>query len=140
MKKIFRSPFFIAVFTAVFLASLFIVPQHILTGEFFLLGVVFITLFSLNIACLVDVMRQRAKVARAKGSGIVGIVATAVGFIALQMCGVGGPLCGAFFGSIVFASVLPAGALHYFTGYAVYIVLAAIAMQVLSLYLMKCWK
>ena len=140
MKKLFSDVASIVVFTVVFIASIFILPSHILSGPYFYLGVLFILLFSLNMTCLVKVMLQRAKVAKARGAGIMGIVATAVGFTALQMCGVGGPLCGALFGSVVFATILPAGSLHYFTAYAVHIVLFAIAVQVASLWLMKCFK
>ncbi len=140
MKKLFNTPFSIIVFTVVFIVSLFVLPEHIRTGQYFWLGVLFITLFSLNMTCIVKTMRERAKIAKAQGAGVVGIIATAVGFTALQMCGVGGPLCGALFGSIAFASILPAGSLHYFTSYAVYIVVGAIVVQIVSLWYLGCLK
>jgi len=80
MKKLFNNPFSITIFTAVFLISLFILPEHILSGKFFWLGVLFITLFSLNMTCLVHTMMHRAKAAKAQGAGTIGIIATAIGF------------------------------------------------------------
>ena len=140
MKKLFSDVPSIVVFTVAFLLGLFILPTHIRSGEYFYLGIIFVSLFALNMTCVVHTMRARAKVARASGAGVVGVVTTAVGFTALQMCGVGGPLCGALFGSIVFASILPAGSLGLVTHYAVEIVLVAIVIQAVSLWYLGCLK
>ncbi len=140
MKALFNDVVSVVVFTVAFLLALFILPSHILNGPYVYLGLVFIIVFSLNMTCLVKVMRHRANTAKAQGAGIFGIIGTALGFIALQMCGVGGPLCGALFGSVVFASLLPAGSLGYFTHYAVEMVVMAIVIQIISLWYLKCFS
>ncbi len=140
MRDLFNSLFSVIIFTLVFIVSLFVLPSHILSGTYFWLGVVFVLLFSLNMTCLANTMRMRANMARAKGAGAVGVMATAVGFTALQMCGIGGPLCGALFGGVLFVSVLPAGAMPYLTSYAVHIVVIAILIQAVSLWYMKCFR
>lgn len=139
MRNLFTSPYCVGIFTITFIAELLILPRHIFTGYLLYLGVIFALLFALNITCFIRAMRERVRIARANGAGLISIIATVLGISALQVCGVGGAhICGAALGAGLITALLPAGAVGLFTDYAVYLVIGAIIAQCYSLYLMRC--
>ena len=128
------------VFAVVFALSYFLVPQKVFYRWYILLGVAFMTMFALTITCIVRNIKERVMLKRTSGGSIISIIAVAVGFAALEVCGVGAPVCGATIGLGIFSALLPGMTLGFFEKYGVYIVVVTIALQAISLYFMNCFK
>jgi len=73
-------------------------------------------------------------------SSTIGIVATTIGLAALQICGVGAPVCGAAVGLGIISSIFPTVFINVMSKYAVYFIVFSITIQLITLYFMKCFK
>lgn len=128
------------VFAVVLLLSYFLVPKRIFYGWYTLVGALFMAMFALTITCIVKNIKEKALLARTSGGSILSIIAIAVGLAALEVCGVGAPVCGATIGLGVLSAVFPSVAFGFFERYSLYIISGTIILQVVSLYFMNCFK
>ena len=140
LVKTLESHYCKIVFAAVFALSYFLVPQKIFYRWYTLLGIAFMAMFALTITCIVRNIKERVMLKRTSGGSILSMIAVAVGFAALEVCGVGAPVCGATIGLGIFSTLLPGVTLGFFEKYGVYIVITTIALQMISLYFMNCFK
>ncbi len=135
-----KSYYCVLIFTIAFIASYFLVPEKIFYGWYTILGISFMTVFALVIMCIVRNIKEKVVLAKTYGGSIVSIIAVAIGLAALEVCGVGAPVCGATIGIGIFSALLPSVALGFFEKYGTYIVVFTVILQVISLYFMNCFK
>jgi hypothetical protein len=128
------------VFVIAFIISYFLVPEKIFYSWYTLLGITFMAVFALVIMCIIRNIKKKVLLARTYEGSIVSIIAIAIGLAALEVCGVGAPVCGATIGLGIFSALLPGVALGFFEKYGTYIVVGTIVLQVISLYFMNCFK
>ena len=128
------------VFAISLLVSYFLVPGKIFYGWYTLLGISFMIIFALVIMCIVRNVKEKVVLAKTYEGSIVSIIAIAIGLAALEVCGVGAPVCTATIGIGVFSALLPGVALGFFEKYGTYIVVGTIILQAISLYFMNCFK
>ena len=138
--QVFKSNYSKLVFLSSLLLGYFLIPEHVFYGWSTLLGVIFIISFALVVTCLVRNMKERIALARNYTSSIVGTLAVAIGLAALQVCGVGAPICGAAIGLGLLSAIFPGIVLNFLTEFSTYIVVISIILQISSLYFMNCFK
>lgn len=117
-----------------------IVPKDIFKGWLILLGVPFIILSSMVVACVVRLLKERIDLSKESGASFLAILATVFGFIALHMCTLGSMVCGATLSFSVVAFILPEYLFHKMSQYPIYVLIFSILLQIISLYLMNCFK
>lgn len=145
MKKyyllgIFKSYYCQFVFLIALVGTYFLVPKKVFYGYYALIGIFFIIMASLTIACLVRTIKEKVLSAKASGASLLGILSIIFGFGALQACTIGAPVCGATIGGGIIALIFPGFAFSLIEKYSVLIVLISIFIQLLALYLMKCFQ
>jgi hypothetical protein len=122
--------FFISIFAA------YALVPHKVFGAHFLLSIAFALAFALTMACVAYSMRENLK--KERSAGLFSLVASAVGFAALQACGLT-LACGTA-GLGIILLILPAALVGYLSQYGIYIVMASIVLQLASLYAMGCLR
>ncbi len=115
-------------------------PRKIFYGYYTLLGIAFILTTALAITCIAYVIKEQVRSARANGASIIGIIATVLGFGALQTCTIGVPVCGASVGAGILAVFFPQVALPFFEKYGIIIVGVSILLQIATIALMGCFR
>lgn len=113
-------------------------PKNVLTGLYLFLAVPFIFLFALTLSCAVRSVKEKIKVTRHQQTSIFGVIASAIGISALQVCGVGTPLCGASVGISILSAIFPSLVLNILREYSVVIISMSILTQLISLHSMNC--
>lgn len=137
--QIFKSGYCRLIFTASFLSGLFLAPRTVFYQRYAYLALIFIFLFSVILTCVTRGIKDRVLIARNYKHSIWGIIASGLGIIALQMCGIGAPVCGAGIGLGIASFILPGTLLGLGYKYGLIILEISIAIQIVSLYLMKCF-
>ncbi len=137
---IFKSKYCLGVFILSLILSYFLIPKKVFYGIYTLLAVVFMISFFLTISCMVRNIKERIIIAKTYTSSLVGIIATAVGLAAMQVCGFGAPVCGAAVGLGIFSSLFPVAFVDVMSKYAVGFVTVSILIQVVALYFMNCFN
>ena len=122
---------------AVFAVSLawgcLLVPKDV-TGPYFFLSAAFFLTLAYTLACITYAAKENIR--RAKGSGTLSILASAIGLAALSACGL--PLaCGAVGIGMISVS-LSIAVMHFFAVYGAYVVSASILVQLFALWKMGC--
>jgi hypothetical protein len=141
LRRVLKSHYCKIVFALTFVVGLVTVPKSVYLDRLSkILVYIFIALFALTATCLVRNIKERVVAARARQSSILGIVATAIGIVAIQSCGIGAPICGASVGAGFLGFLFPGMALSFFRNYASILLISSIAVQIVSLYLMNCLK
>jgi len=95
--------------------------------------------FSLSMMCLIRSIKDKVVLARTYKGSIVSIIATGLGLSAIQVCGVGAPVCGVSVGIGILSVIFPNFFIDFLTDYSVAIIIISIALQITSLYYMKCF-
>lgn len=140
LLEIFKSHYCQLVFLISLIGTYFLVPQKVFYGHYTWIGILFIITTALTITCLVRSIKERVLSAKAGGASLLGILSIIFGFGALQACTIGAPVCGATIGGGIVALIFPGFAFGLVEKYSVPIVLVSIFIQLLSLYLMKCFQ
>ncbi len=145
MKKIYlleviKSSYCKLAFVVSLFVSYILIPPTVFNGVYSLVAVTFMVAFSLSIMCIVRNVKEKVLLARTYKSSLIGIIATALGISALQVCGVGAPVCGASIGLGVLSAIFPGFFVNFLEGYSIWILAATILLQVASLYFMKCFS
>jgi len=140
LLEIFKSHYCQFVFLIALVVTYLLVPKKVFYSYYILIGIFFIAATSLTITCLVRSIKERILSAKASGASLVGILSIIFGFGALQACTIGAPVCGATIGGGIMALIFPSFALNLMEEYGIPIVLISTLIQILSLYLMKCFQ
>jgi len=137
--SILKSHYCKTVFVLSFLGSYFLIPATIFKGWHIILGVLFMLSFSFTTTCLTRNIKEKVKLARNYKNSLLGIFATVIGFSALQVCGIGAPVCGASIGAGILSFILPGFFMGFLIEYGVHLVVFSILIQLVALYKMKCF-
>ena len=122
-----------AVFAVSLIFGYWLVPKAVIDQHFFL-SIAFFLTFAYTLACVTYAAKENIK--RAKGTGTLSVVASAVGLAALSACSLS-LACGTI-GIGIFSLALPIAAVHFFAQYGAYVVSASILVQLFSLWKMGC--
>lgn len=138
--NIFKSKYCLIVYALSALLSYFLIPKTVFYGWNIILVIIFMITFSLILTCTIRNVKEKIVLARTYKSSIIGIIAAALGLAALQVCGVGAPICGAALGFGIFSSIFPAVFVNLISDYAIDFILFSILLQGVALYFMHCFK
>ena len=138
--KVLKSNYCKVVFLLSLILSYFLVPKHLVGFWWNLITITFMLLFSLNMTCMVRNIKERIKTAKTTTHSVINLIASGLGILALQVCGTSGYFCSASILMGVFSSVLPQFLLGFLKEYSLYIILATILLQFISLINMNCFK
>ena len=138
--KILKSNYCKGVFLLSLILSYFLVPKHLVGFWWNLITITFMLLFSLNMTCMVRNIKERIKTAKTTTHSVINLIASGLGILALQVCGTSGYFCSASILMGVFSSVLLQFLLGFLKEYSLYIILATILLQFISLINMNCFK
>ncbi len=138
--KMFDSHYCKVVFALSVALMWFISPKRIFYKYYAILGWTFIITSSLVLTCFIRNIKERVVTARSQGSSLLGILLIAIGLVAMNVCTVGAPICGASVAVGILSLILPGVAMGFFEKYAVAIIASSIALQLVALYYMKCFK
>ena len=122
------------------ITAYFLVPKKIFNGPLFLLGILYIITFSVVSTCLVRTIKEKTINMKNTGASLVSIVAAVLGIGAMQVCGIGAPICGATIGVGIFSLFFGEMSIAFLSNYAVAIIIISILIQFLALYYMKCFN
>ena len=137
---IFKSKYCIIAFILILFLSHFLIPKTVFYGFYTILAIIFIISFSLTITCIIRNIKEKILLAKTYKSSIIGIIATALGLAALQVCGFGAPVCGAAVGLGILSSILPTAFMNIISKYVVQFLVISIIFQLVALYIMNCFK
>jgi hypothetical protein len=145
MKKtvlwnIFKSKYCLAVFILGMLLGYLLVPKKIFYGAYFIIGIIYILVFAIMVVCIVRNIKDKVTSLKNTGSSILSIIASVIGLGAMQICGIGAPLCSAGIGLSIFSIIVPSASITVLSKYSTIIILASIILQVTTLYYMGCFK
>ncbi len=104
------------------------------------LAVFFMISFAMTITCVVRNIKERVSQARTYGTSFFGLIALVLGLSALQVCGIGAPLCGATIGLGIVTWIFPEFLFRFLVGWSVPIIIISILAQWLAIYFMHCFK
>ena len=128
------------VFVLFFLLSYFLIPSTVFFGYYTAIALAFMVTFSLSMTCITRNIKEKIVLSKTYKTSTMGAIASALGLSALQVCGVGAPVCGASVGLGVLAAVFPEFFVAALSEYAVPLILLSIIMQLVSLRFMKCFS
>ena len=135
-----RSKYCLGVLLLALIFGYYLLPRSVFYSFTALLAFLFLFLFSLSTMCLVRNIKERVILSRASRGSFLGLVATAIGLGALQVCGLGAPVCGATVGVGIISFFFPTLLARLTTSYALALVLFSIVLEIVSLYFMNCFK
>ena len=133
MKKKTGSHICKAVFAVSLVFGYLLVPKLVI-DQYFFLSVAFFLTFAYTLTCVAYAAKENIR--HAKGTGILSVIASAVGLAALSACGLS-LACGTI-GIGIFSLALPIAAVQFFAQYGAYVVAASILVQLFSLWSMGC--
>ena len=139
LKKVLRSNYCKAVFVIIFILSYFLVPEDVFVGYYILLAVAFMLSISLSLTCIIRNIKERVKLSRTYETSSISVIAAGIGLAALQVCGVGAPVCGASVGLGILSAIFPGVFVNFLQSYAVWIIVISIVLQLIALYEMNCF-
>ncbi len=137
---IFKSTTCKVVFLLTLLAIYLLMPREFFVGATLPIALLFLLLTAVVLTCIVRTIKERVILARNAGAGLLAIIAMAFGLAALQVCGVGAPVCGATIGVALLSLFLPGASMTLLHHSAWIILSASILLQVAALYFMNCFK
>lgn len=138
--NILKSKYCLVVFLFGLLLGYFLVPKKIFYSFYAILGAVYILIFAVMMVCIARNIKEKIVSVKNTGSSIISISASIIGLGAMQICGVGAPLCGAGIGFSIFSIIAPTASIAFFSQYSVLILMLSILLQLAALYYMGCFK
>ena len=138
--NIFKSKYCLIAFVLSLILSYFLIPKAVFYQWYIILAITFMLALSLTLTCIIRNIKEKILLARTYKSSIIGIIATALGLAALQVCGVGAPVCGAAVGVGILSSIFPAIFINIISKYQIYFIVFSILFQLVALYFMNCFK
>lgn len=137
---VFKSKYCVIVFILALIASYFLIPKQVFYKWYTALALVFMLTISSTITCIVRNVKERIALSRTTETSILSIIATGIGITALQVCGVGAPVCGASLSMGFLSFLFPTVFTGFITRHATLIIGFSIALQIIALYFMNCFK
>lgn len=138
-QKIMQSHYCKIIFVIMLGVGYLLLPLEIIKGLYYLPAIIFMFLFALTFTCIIRNIKERIILQNKAKAPILIIIASAIGLSALQVCGLGGAVCGASLGLSILSFLLPNVALQFLTEYHIVFIIAAILLQILSLYFLRCF-
>ncbi len=138
--QILKSHYCKITFLILLTISYFLLPINNISGWHYIPTIIFMFLFAATGTCIIRNIKERIALQHKAKSSILTLISTAIGLSALQVCGLGGPVCGASLGLGILTAILPNTAIKYLMEYHMIFIFFAIALQLLSLYLLKCFS
>jgi len=135
-----KSKYCIGVFAVSLILGYISVPKSVFYGIYLIFAGIFIISFALTLTCVVRNVKEKIVLARTYKSSLVGIIATGVGLAALQVCGVGAPVCGATVGLGILSAIFPIAFVDILSKYSLEIIVVSIIFQLGALYFMNCFE
>ena len=112
-----------------------LIPSQVFQSGFWWLAIPFILLFSLVTLCTIKNLKINLKNSRGSKRGLF---ASALGFGALQVCGLSAYACSTALGFTILATILPHSILNIFQQYSVFIIIFSIFVQIYALIQLNC--
>jgi len=140
LLEVFKSHYCQFVFAISLLVTYFLVPKRIFYSYYTWIGVFFIITTSLTITCLVRSIKEKIISTKNSKLSLLGILSIILGFGALETCTIGAPVCGAAIGGGIIALIFPGFTFNFIEKYSIQVVLISLLIQLVNLYLMKCFK
>lgn len=137
--EIFKSDYCKLVFLISFFGSYFLIPKNVFYGEVKFVAILYMFIFSLTITCIVRNIKERVMLARTYKTSILGIIASAIGLSALQVCGTSGICVAASTGGLA-SILLPEIFKHFIEEYGVELLYFSIIIQMFAIFIMKCFS
>lgn len=137
---IFRSKYCIIIFILSAILGYILVPKKIFSGAWIIIGIIYIILFSLVITCIARTIKEKVVNAKNTGASLISIIASIFGIGALQVCGIGAPVCGATIGVGIMSIIFPHTTITFFEQHHVGIIIISLILQIVALYYMGCFK
>jgi hypothetical protein len=137
---ILKSYYCKAVFLLALFGSYFLIPHKVFYGFGYVLAIAFMLAFSLSVTCIIRNIKEKILLARTYKRSVAHIILIALGLSALQVCGVGAPVCGATVGLGVLSIVFPGVFIDFLGDYHLAIIIFSILLQLVSLYFMGCFR
>ncbi|MCD6477663.1 MAG: hypothetical protein J7K87_01545 [Candidatus Aenigmarchaeota archaeon] len=94
---------------------------------------------SLSLTCIIRNIKERVKLSKTYETSSISVIAAGIGLAALQVCGVGAPVCGASVGLGILSAIFPGVFVNVLEFYAIWIIVISIALQLIALYEMNCF-
>ena len=138
--KIFKTKPCLIIFFLGLILGYLIIPKTIFSGFWTLIRITYIILFSIVITCIVRVIKERIINMKQTGAGIISIIAAALGLGAMQVCGVGAPICGATIGVGIISIFFPSISLNFLSHYSLLIIFISMVLEIIAIYYMGCLK
>ncbi len=138
--NVFKSNYCKLVFIIALIGSYFLIPDTVFRGYYYIIAIIFMVTFSLSVMCVIRSVKDKVVLAKTYKSSILSIIATALGLSALQVCGVGAPICGGSIGLGFLSLVFPRFFINFLANYSAVIIFLAIILQLISLYFMGCFS
>ncbi|NCF75530.1 MAG: hypothetical protein GWO87_03535 [Xanthomonadaceae bacterium] len=137
---IFKSKYCLLVLIVGLIGGYYLIPKKIFDGTWYLIGILYIIIFAVVSACIVKVVKEKAMTMKNTGASIVAIIFAALGIGAMQVCGVGAPICGATVGVGLFSLFFPNLSIPFLDDHALFLIILSIAIQIAALYFLNCFK
>lgn len=112
------------------------IPNQVFIAGFWWLAIPFIFLFALVCTCTIRNLTNSYSNKVSKR----GFIASALGFSALQVCGLSAYACSTAIGFTILAGILPHTILNIFQQYSIQIISISILIQIYALYQLKCFN
>ena len=123
-----------------FVLSYLLIPKTVFFRWYILLGLTFMAVFALTLTCIIRTLKEKIFLAKTNGASVLSVVSLILGFSAINVCGIGAPVCGATVGLGVFSMFFPGASHMFFHEYGVFFVVLSIIIQLFSLKFMNCFK
>ena len=137
--KILKSHYCQLVLFLGFILAYYLTPENVFQSDNRLIALIFMLVFAMTITCVVRNIKEKVIIAKSLKSSLVGIIATAIGLSALQVCGMSG-VCVVGVGAGILSLILPGFMMNFLESYSVVLLYFSIFIQLASLYYMKCFS
>ncbi len=127
------------VFVLSLLISYFLVPKTVFYGFGYLLAGLFMLAFSMSLTCIIRNIKEKVKASMMYKESIAHLILIILGLSALQVCGVGAPVCGATVGLGILSIFLPSFVISFLSSFSSVIIILSALLQLFILYYMKCF-
>ncbi len=139
MLAILESPYCKLIFALALLAALLLIPREAFVGIFLPMAVLFMLAFAANLTCIVRNIKEKILVERSYGASVVSIIASLLGAGALHICSAAASTCGGAIALWIISLIIP-GVAFFIEENSIIIIAVALAIQLVSLYFLKCFK
>ncbi len=139
LYKVFESNYCKIVFALGLVISYLLIPKAVFESQYLYLAIIYMTLFSTILTCVIRTIKERIKQARMYEKSLIGIIASGIGLATLQVCTLS-MSCSVSLGLSILYLIFPQFFISFLTKYSQYILVISIIFQAIAIYLMGCFK